>query len=402
MKRIFLFLAIFSVSLSAFAQENGNRDENGRIVRGPYETNGIWDNWSIGVAGGVNLIGHKFVRPLAGVDAEINVSKWLTPCYGLRVGIQGITGRGSASMPLEDFFYTEKDGRYVNTLGFVYAHGDFLWNLTNGIWGYRESRVYDCVPYIHTGYMVTGFKGDDGGIKWPRELALGGGVLNIFNVTKRLDVTLDVRGIVYNGRALGTENPAYDVTIAVGLNVNLGKTNWKRSAGVTPEQWKKANDAIDDANKALDNAKAEIADRDKALAAKDSELAKARADAEAARREAAGKTGVLSDIAPATMYFKIDESEFPVKELLHFDYYVKTVLANVDENRTIVITGTADKNTGSAARNRRLAEKRAKYVRSLLIDKYNVAPERIVTKSDVVKADKAGEAQLYRAVVIAL
>ena len=31
-------------SVSANAQENANRDADGNVVRGPYETNGIWDN----------------------------------------------------------------------------------------------------------------------------------------------------------------------------------------------------------------------------------------------------------------------------------------------------------------------------------------------------------------------
>ena len=41
---------------AAMAQENGNRDENGKIVRGPYLTNKFGDNWFIGVAGGVNIL----------------------------------------------------------------------------------------------------------------------------------------------------------------------------------------------------------------------------------------------------------------------------------------------------------------------------------------------------------
>lgn len=403
MKRIFLILATLSLSVAAFAQEDGNRDENGKIVRGPYETNGIWDNWSVGVAGGVNIIGHKHVKPLVGGAAEINVTRWLTPCYGIRAGVHGITARGSADSDYEPFFYTEKDGRYVNRLGFLYFHGDFLWNFTNEVWGYKESRIYNCVPYLHAGYLITGFRDTDSKVRWPRELALGGGLLNTFKVCDRLAITLDLRGVAYHGRALGiSDYPAWDFTAAVGLNVDLGKNNWKRSAGVTPKQWKDANDAIADANSALDKAKADAAAKDKALAAKDAELAKAKADAEAARKEAAGKKAALSDIAPATMYFNIGESELTVKERLHLDYYVKTILANTDGNRTIVITGTADKNTGSSLRNRRLAEKRVKYVQELLVNKYNVAPERIVAKSEVVKAAKAGEAQLFRAVVIAL
>ena len=56
-----LFMAAFAlvaVSMtfapSAVAQEDGNRDEAGKVVRGPYLTNGLWDNWFVNVGGGVN------------------------------------------------------------------------------------------------------------------------------------------------------------------------------------------------------------------------------------------------------------------------------------------------------------------------------------------------------------
>lgn len=396
-------MAALSLSVAVFAQEDGNRDADGKIVRGPYETNGIWDNWSVGVGGGINLIGHKLVRPLVGADAEINVSRWLTPCYGIRAGVQGVTGRGSASEQLDPFFYTEKDGRYVNTIGFIYAHGDFLWNFTNEVWGYKESRVYNCVPYLHAGYLVTGYRDNNDKLWWPRELALGGGIYNLFKITKRLDITLDVRGVVYNGRALGTTDPAYDLTVALGLNVNLGKTNWKRSAGVTPQQWKSANDALDDANDALEQAKAEaaakdkaLADKDKALADKDAEIAKVKADAEAMKKD------LEKDLLSDTVYFKIGETVLPTMELWHLDYYVKSIIEAIEVDRTIVIVGNADENTGSDERNLVLAENRAKYVHDLLVKKYGIDPARIVLKSGVVRAADDKDAPIYRSAVISL
>ncbi len=404
MKRFFAILTVLSLSVAAFAQEDGNRDANGKIVRGPYETNGFWDNWGVGVAGGVNLIGDGVVTPGVGGNVELNISKYFTPCYGVRLGFQGISARGAADGEYQPLFHTEKDGKYVNRMAFGYIHGDFMWNISNEFWGYRESRVYNCVPYLHAGLLLTGNRNNaDSKLKFGREIAAGAGLYNSFKVCKRLDITLDVRGLLYNGRALSLPGGVSgEISVAAGLNVNLGKTAvWKRSAGVTPKQWKDANDALNDANSALDKAKADAAAKDKALAAKDEELAKAKADAEAARKAAAEKKAVLTDVSPAVMYFNIGETELPVKERIHLDYYVKTVIANVDEGRTIVITGTADKNTGSASRNKKLAEKRVKYVQDLLVNKYNIAPSRIVAKSEVVKA-KSADAPLSRSIVIAL
>ena len=58
MKHICLFALLLFSGLAAQAQETGsrdNRDAQGRIVRGPYETNRLFDNIFVGVAGGVNL-----------------------------------------------------------------------------------------------------------------------------------------------------------------------------------------------------------------------------------------------------------------------------------------------------------------------------------------------------------
>ena len=63
MKRLNLIsgaLALVAVAMTAspeaFAQENGNRDEYGNVVRGPYETNRFGDNWFIGAGGGINIL----------------------------------------------------------------------------------------------------------------------------------------------------------------------------------------------------------------------------------------------------------------------------------------------------------------------------------------------------------
>lgn len=59
------------------AQENGNRDENGKVVRGSYETNRFGDNWFVGVGAGVNSWLGKGVDGKAGVATDIYVGNGL-------------------------------------------------------------------------------------------------------------------------------------------------------------------------------------------------------------------------------------------------------------------------------------------------------------------------------------
>ena len=103
MKRLNLFLgaaALIAVSLTAspavMAQENGNRDDNGKIVRGPYETNRFGDNWFIGAGGGINIfwnegMDYDNLRIAPSIDA--NLGKWFTPSVGMRIGYQGINSQ---------------------------------------------------------------------------------------------------------------------------------------------------------------------------------------------------------------------------------------------------------------------------------------------------------------------
>ena len=64
----------------------------------------------------------------------------------------------------------------------------------------------------------------------------------------------------------------------------------------------------------------------------------------------------------------------------------------------VTLMGSADSNTGGMKRNKALSEARSKYVCDLLTKKYGVSPDRLVVKSEVVKAGQKPE--MRRAVII--
>ena len=84
----------------------------------------------------------------------------------------------------------------------------------------------------------------------------------------------------------------------------------------------------------------------------------------------------------------------------HLDYIAKNILAKADKQAKVYITvmGSADSNTGTARRNQNLSEARGKYVADLLAAKYGIAKDRLVVKSEVVKAK--ADPELDRAVKI--
>ena len=102
----------------------------------------------------------------------------------------------------------------------------------------------------------------------------------------------------------------------------------------------------------------------------------------------------------AAVFFNIGETTLDAQNLFNLDFYYQNVIAQ-DDNKVIVLTGYADKQTGSKKRNQQLSEKRAQYVYDILRNKYNVPAERIQVKavgseSEFVKTP----AQLNRSVVL--
>lgn len=366
MKTVKLFFAAFALlavsATAAFAQEDGNRDENGKVIRGPYLTNSFGDNWFVNVGGGVNIAHDNADWGLGGA-LNVNAGKWFTPTIGARFGYNGVTG-------MDGFF--------------GYGHIDALWNISNAIGGYKETRLWDFVPYIHGGLLV------DNPIAC-REWGAGAGLLNLVRLTDRLDLTLDVRGNIYKRYGV-----AGYVSAAVGLSVNLGKTNFVRAAN-----WQNPKDAdalaaaaasaaaLTAANAALAAEKAELEKKNAGLADENAELAKA-------LKEAEGKS-VLQEVGPASFYFEIGKTTLSQKELAHLDFYLSNVLPNVDGKKVAVLTGSADKKTGSAKRNQYLCEKRAEYLQNLLVEKYGLDASKFVVRTNIATD---GDASLSRAAII--
>ena len=386
-KFFFGSLALAAVSMiaspNAFAQEDGNRDENGKIVRGPYLTNQLGDNWFVNVGGGLNMA-YDDTDWKAGVALSINAGKWFTPSVGARVGYNGLTGL---------------DARYG------YFHFDALWNMSNAIGGYKETRLWDFVPYIHAGYVI------DNPISC-REWGAGAGLLNLIRLTDRLDLTLDVRGNIYKRL-----HRAGHINTTVGLAVNLGKTNFERvgnrqntadasaleaaaasaaaleaaNAALAPEKAALENEkaALENEKAALENEKAELKKANDELANKNNELEKALSEVQ--------PNYGAEKVDPASFYFEIGKETLTQKELEKLDAYLQDILPKIQGKTKMIVTGSADRQTGSAERNSYLSLKRAEYLMKLMVEKYGVDTSSFEVRT-VIPAE--GTPSLSRAVKV--
>lgn len=387
-------------SATVFAQENGNRDENGKIVRGPYETNGFGANWFIGVAGGINVFvdGGGYI-PRVGGALDVNVGKWFTPSIGARVGYSGLTfseWTPNATI-LGPELNTDKD-MYQRTQGFAYVHADAMWNISNAFSGYKETRFWDFIPYVHGG-VFCGYGAN--GIKYKNnEFAAGLGLYNTMRLCDRVKLSLDIRGIIVRGDIHEAKAGAAGMVQATfGVVVNLGKTNWKRATNV-PAGYKPYNvQEIEDLNKKA----ADLEKANKALEQKYCDLTKSgeqltKEKAAMAKELNELKSRNVSDATPGAVFFYIGSESLDEQQLFQLDFYVKTCIAQ-DKNKVFHITGYADTKTGSKARNEYLSKKRVQNVYDILLNKYNIPADRLVVKSAGAE-NRFDSVVLNRAVVL--
>ena len=132
------------------AQQKENRDTDGSILRGPYETNSFWSNWYIGVGGGINIYEGEFdnktsVGNRIAPALDVSLGKWITPSYGVRLQYSGLKAKG----------LTDASGMYAKG-----AHRGYYKEEFNAV-SYTHLDVYkrqvspQCVFFYWTGNRLV-------------------------------------------------------------------------------------------------------------------------------------------------------------------------------------------------------------------------------------------------------
>lgn len=377
MSALAVMAGVLVVSPAANAQENGNRDENGKVVRGAYETNKFGDNWFIGAGAGVNSWLVNGASPKAGVAVDAFVGKWITPTVGVRMGWKGLKDGVSA-----------KDGYTIADEKFTYnsVHADVLWNLSNLFSGYKETRTWNISVYPTFAYMNAAKN---------KEFGAGIGMLNNFRLGNRVGLYLDLSALTTKADFAGI-SPRPKTLVGVlpsatfGLTVNLGKTGFKRHSSVVPAivpvpfteaQYNNLQDKVNALEKENKDLKAQI-----------EELKNAKPDT-----VTVSKAGDL--VSPATLYYEIGSTKLSEREEAHLEFYVKNILEQAPD-KVFVLTGSADKGTGTAARNQYLSEQRVNNVKKVLVEKYGIAEDHLIVKAEGATNNRFGSAVLNRVVTI--
>ena len=355
-----MVLAFAGVSAASMAQ-NADPTEKFSVY-----TNSFWSNWFVqaNVAGtafwGNQEVGNNFSKsPLKGfrnnLGFSVAVGKWFTPGLGLRTKFNGAWGRTVVS-----------ENKKTNANKYWTLSEQVMFNLSNMLLGYNESRVWDFIPYASVGVnrnMSANCYAPVAGI----------GILNEFKINNKWAVNLDVNYMLgtsdydgfegslpgakpYDSRSFKGLVANHDRTlnVEVGLTYNLGKATFNKTPDV-------------EAIKALSQGQIDALNAQLADAQSENNRLKDMLAEQKQQQSVAPVSAVTKVVsAPVSVFFNIGKAKVASKKDLQ---NVKAVAdAAKANNAKIVVTGYADSKTGSVAFNKNLSEKRAQTVADALVN----------------------------------
>ena len=376
MKKFLMILAFASISVASMAQEDPTQKYS-------VATNSFWSNWFVQVNGawtafysneekgfGFDKSPLKDFRSAPGFSVALG--KWFTPGLGLRTKFSAMDGRSVWS--------ENKDN---NKIKYWNAQEQAMFNLSNLLCGYNESRVWNFIPFAGVGITRN--------CSYNTYTMLGSaGILNTFRLSKRVLLNLEVNynlcGDDFEGR-IGkdpkTGNPQYRKDLGgkggghafknhdrwftgeIGLTFNLGKVGWEKTPDVDAIK-ALSQSQIDALNAQLNDANAENARLNAKLR-----------DALANQKPAETPKSVREFVTtPISVFFNLNKTDIASqKDLVNIQGVAKYAAEN---NTNLLVTGYADSATGTPERNQWLSDERAKTVAEELV-KMGVSRDKIET-----------------------
>lgn len=336
-------------------------------------------NWFVSIGAGPQIFFGDHDRQAKFGDRispalDFAIGKWFSPFIGARLMYSGLYAKGATQTWNTDgkggVYNTGKPvpGKFSHDYGylmeskfnFLTLHADVMFDLTNIIGGYDIDRVYGCAPYLGVGW---GHVYSD-----PTQNSVIGnvGVMNMFHITKALDINLDIRATItddeFDGER-GRRNFDGLVSVTAGLTYRFGEQGWKsRVTRVTEYQTRYDNSAVNDL-------RAQIND----LIAKN----------EALEAEMAGRTVLHNTVVNANgvylIYFPINVSALSNADRAQLEQ-VANMIKSTPDNTVFCIRGYADSATGTPEVNETLSRERAQNVRSYLVNEFGIPADRFDVK----------------------
>jgi outer membrane protein OmpA-like peptidoglycan-associated protein len=335
---------------------------------GRFVTNGFWDNWFI--AAGVG--GKVYFGPNDGLGSfgkriapsfDFAVGKWFVPTLGLRAHLNGLKAKGFTRDANNVYVDGAPDSQGVYPQAWNQVHGqvDLLINASNWIGGYRSDRFFEFVPFAGAGLIRSFTKGSH------HAFAVSAGLINKMRLTKALDLNVEFRGDVFDAklaREAGGKRINAATNAMIGVAYNFKRRTFARS---NDEKLREEIAALLAATDKLKDSRNKLAQENSAL---QDELRRAQAEKAALQQQLDNQPKGLSAIQDQFIFFMIGNSVVSKADKDRLQAWAELIKTAPDKR--FIITGYADKATGSPQRNLILSKERAENVFKVLTSDFGV------------------------------
>ena len=316
------------------------------------------NNWFMSMGAGTQtLFAEHKGKSLFSLSMTVDFGKWFNPYWGLRLSATG----GALRLRYPE----ETDIQHYKNVSLA---ADFMWNMTNTIGGYDQYRIISVIPYV--GFASNyAFKNPFG-----KTLSFGISTGMRFNVRLCRYADMFVEGKVnilsdnFNGIIKGKRAEA---TLAMlgGISFNFGGKKFGSYNPVRETFTREALNAEINTLRTKDNM---YAKENELLIAENTHL----------KKELAQKPKVITEKASpcdtqltSAVRFAINSSVVTNEEMINIYNIAEWMKAN--PSCIVMVTGYADKETGSEEYNQNLSEQRANKVIKILVKKYNIDASRL-------------------------
>ena len=357
--------------------------------RGPYITNRFFDNWFITAGGGIQVyigendsygsLGKRLAPAL-----DVSVGKWITPAVGVRMQYSGLQAKGWTIGKTEYSQSLVSGNMYKEKFNIMNLHADFLWNISNAIGGYRSDRFWDFVPYAGFGWARSWANSHH-----KNEMSANFGLLHNLRISEAFDVSIDMRMMLVNQHldfVSGGSQFEGMASVTAGITYNFPVRTFNRAADII---------VIDDNTQYIETIEALQNKLAKAQAAHQALANELTIEKSKAPKVITQTQAVLPELA---IFFEIGTAKLTDKSMINLGY-IADVIKQVPDKK-FVIFASADKETGTAAFNQKLSEKRGNAVFSALTGMFGVNPDQLTIEAVGSSDQRFNGAALNRVVVI--
>ena len=362
-----LMIALAFAGLGTVAANAQTTIETPELSKYTVATNSFWSNWfiQVGVDASVqNPYRSKFADQFhdgRSYGVNLAIGKYFTPGLALRLHANWDNGLIERK---HSFTFDIPEAPNYDAGGYASVTGDVMFNLSNMFCGYSDTRTWNFVPFLSAG-VIRNFNANT------YSPVLGVGIENTWRFGKHFGIYLDAAYKMTRNDFIPTVDKKYEdkpishgiLSAELGLTFYLGKATFAKA--VTIDQYNALAAASEEA---LAKLRADL-DRERQINADlRAQLAK--------QPKAVAETKVIS--AGTSVFFDINSTKINSKKDLVNLESVATVAKN--SGCRILVTGSADSKTGSAAWNQQLSEGRAQAVADELVN-LGVSRDKIETKA---------------------